>query len=59
VKILLKNNEGTIMRTLDFSNFKARSTVNDLFLDAFPKTTIYVDVDDELVVAANISEFNA
>ena len=47
------------MRTLDFSNFKARSTVNDLFLDAFPKTTIYVDVDDELVVAANISEFNA
>lgn len=59
VKILLKNNEGTIMRTLDFSNFKARSTVNDLFLDAFPKTTIYVDVDDELVVVANISEFNA
>lgn len=59
VKILLKNNEGTIMRTLDFSNFKARSTVNDLFLDAFPKTTIYVDVDDELVVAANINEFNA
>lgn len=59
VQILLKNNEGTIMRTLDFSNFKARSTVNDLFLDAFPKTTIYVDVDDELVVAANISEFNA
>ena len=59
VQILLKSNEGTIMRTLDFSNFKARSTVNDLFLDAFPKTTIYVDVDDELVVAANISEFNA
>lgn len=59
VQILLKSNEGTIMRTLDFSNFKARSTVNDLFLDAFPKTTIYVDVGDELVVAANISEFNA
>lgn len=59
VQILLKSNEGTIMRTLDFSNFKARSTVNDLFLDAFPKTIIYVDVNDELVVAANINEFNA
>lgn len=59
IQILLKSSESTIMRTLSFSNFKASSTVNNLLLDAFPKTTIYVDVDDELVVAANISEFNA
>lgn len=57
IQILLKSNESTIMRTLSFSNFKASSTVNDLLLDAFPKTTIYVDVDDVIEVAANISEF--
>ena len=57
IQILLKSNESTIMRTLSFSNFKAGSTVNDLLLDAFPKTTIYVDVDDVIEVAANINEF--
>ena len=57
IQILLKSSESTIMRTLSFSNFKASSTVNDLLLDAFPKTTIYVDVDDVIEVAANISEF--
>lgn len=57
IQILLKSNESTIMRTLSFSNFKASSTVNDLLFDAFPKTTIYVDVDDVIEVAANISEF--
>ncbi len=58
VQILLRSNESTVMRTLSFSDFKARSSVNDLFLDAFPKTIISAGTDEELAIAANISEIS-
>lgn len=57
VTILLRGNGCTLVRNLNMSDFKAKCTVDNLYLDAFPKTIILEGTDEELSVAANISEF--